>query len=171
MMNKFFTRTTLFCAICLISFISCSKSSAKKNDGTIIQEIPVQAPKQTENALMENNSKQIDIDMTKMSGTMIYAEVFNMLIDPDSYRNKNIKVTGYFQAFESKETNEVFYAIIIPDATQCCQQGIEFILADKATPSKLPENGQEITISGTYCSIENELGVSYTYLEVFNLVF
>ena len=92
-----------------------------------------------------------DIDLTKMSATMIYAEVFNMLIAPEDYENKIIKMKGNFQVFTNEENTERYYAVIIQDATACCQQGIEFIWdGDHIYPQDYPEIGQEITVTGSY---------------------
>ena len=113
---------------------------------------------------------KVDIDMTKMSATMIYAEVFNMLIMPEEYTNKLIKVSGNFQVFEDEQNGGRYFAIIIPDATKCCQQGIEFVWqGEHFYPSDYPQIGQEITITGTYNCIENADGLTYTYLDVWNL--
>lgn len=117
----------------------------------------------------EDNSK-IDLDLTKMSATMIYSTVFDMLIMPEEYQNKNIKVSGFFYVFVNELTDEKYFAVIIPDATQCCQQGLEFIwMGDHNYPQDYPEIGQEIEITGRYQITENEEGVTYTYLKVSDL--
>lgn len=111
-----------------------------------------------------------DIDMTKMSATMIYAEVFNMLIMPEEYTNKVIKVAGNFRVFEDETTGERFFAILIPDATKCCQQGIEFIWqGDHSYPGDYPAIDEEITITGTYNCKEYGDGATYTYLDVWQI--
>ncbi len=117
----------------------------------------------------DDNSK-IDLDLTKMSATMIYTTVFDMLIMPEDYVNKNIKVSGFFYVFVNELTDEKYYAIIIPDATQCCQQGLEFIwLGDHSYPEDYPEIGQEVEITGRYQITENEEGITYTFLKVSDL--
>lgn len=112
----------------------------------------------------------VDLDLTQMSSPMIYSTVFNMLIMPDEYENKNIKVKGNFEVYENSASGERNYAILIPDATACCQQGIEFVWEGQHSyPHDYPEIGQEITIIGVYTVTEDSQGITYTYLKVSNL--
>ena len=75
-----------------------------------------------------------------------------MVLMPELYDGKKIKVKGNFAVYISKETGDRHYAIIIPDATQCCQQGLEFILPEnnKKYPEDFPKIGQEVTLTGYY---------------------
>ena len=50
------------------------------------------------------SSGEIDIDLSAMSGTMVYSEVYNMMVDPDSYEGKTIKAYGD----KTKEFNTVY---------------------------------------------------------------
>ncbi len=38
----------------------------------------------------------IDVDLTTLSGTMVYSEVFNMIANPEDYVGKTIKMQGQF---------------------------------------------------------------------------
>ena len=90
-------------------------------------------------------SGQVDVDLTKMSATMVYSEVYNMLAVPDDYIGKTVRMSGKFQIYEGEGRN--YYVVIIPDATACCQQGMEFILAD---PDAYPEPGRDVTVTGVF---------------------
>ena len=90
-------------------------------------------------------SGQVDVDLTKMSATMVYSEVYNMLAVPDDYIGKTVRMSGKFQVYEGEGRN--YYVVIIPDATACCQQGMEFILAD---PDAYPEPGRDVTVTGVF---------------------
>ncbi len=117
-----------------------------------------------------DNSK-IDLDLTQMSATMIYSTIFEMLIMPEDYMEKNIKVMGWFETYQDPKTNELYYAVLVPDATACCQQGLEFIwLGDHKYPDDFPTPGADITVTGRYKIIETE-GITYTYLEASNIEF
>ena len=106
-----------------------------------------------------------DLDLTKMSATMIYAEVFNMLIEPEDYINKILKMKGNFQVFTNEQNTERYYAVVIQDATACCQQGIEFIWAgDHAYPQDYPKIGQEITVTGSYKVAYTQDDLEYHFL-------
>lgn len=119
-----------------------------------------------------SDAGDVDLDLTQMSSTMIYSTVFDMLIMPDEYVDKKIKVKGNFEVFENADSNERYFAVLIPDATACCQQGIEFVwLGEHSYPQDFPEVGQEITVSGTYTITEDSQGISYVYLKVFEMIF
>lgn len=114
---------------------------------------------------------KVNLDLTKMSATMIYSTIFDMLIMPEDYVEKIIKVKGWFETYTDPQTGEMYYAVVVPDATACCQQGLEFVWKGNHTyPDDFPKPGQDITVTGIYKMIEND-GISYNYLEVINLEF
>ncbi|MCR4954145.1 MAG: hypothetical protein K6A43_08740 [Treponema sp.] len=127
---------------------SQNKADSKKSSGT--QKSSIEKP---------------DLDLTKMSATMIYAEVFNMLIEPENYIDKILKMKGNFQVFTNEQNTERYYAVVIQDATACCQQGIEFIWAgDHAYPQDYPKIGQEITVTGSYKVAYTQDDLEYHFL-------
>ena len=84
-----------------------------------------------------------------MNSNMIYAEVNNMMLSPDDYEGKLIKMRGAFSVYETDARN--YYACIIADATACCSQGIEFMLRnERKYPDEYPEIGTEITVMGRF---------------------
>ncbi len=114
---------------------------------------------------------KVDLDLTKMSATMIYSTIFDMLIMAEDYIEKNIKVKGWFETYVDTETGKLYYAVIVPDATACCQQGLEFVWPGNHTyPDDFPKPGDDITVTGIYKLIETD-GVSYTYLEANSVEF
>ena len=114
---------------------------------------------------------KVDLDLTKMSATMIYSTIFDMLIMPEDYVEKIIKLSGWFETYTDPQTGEVYYAVVVPDATACCQQGLEFVWkGNHAYPDDFPKPGQNITVTGIYKMIEND-GVTYTYLEANSVEF
>ena len=117
-------------------------------------------------------SKKIDIDLTNASKTIIYATVFNMVVEPDDFIGKTVRVSGNFRVFEDDYSDDRYYAIIIPDATACCETGIEFIWEGEHNyPEDYPAVEQKITITGKYNVMEFEDGVSYFYLDVSDIEF
>ena len=98
----------------------------------------------------------LDLDLTKLSSTMVYAEVFNMRYEPDDYYGKRVRISGLFSANRNPTTGEYYYNCIIPDATACCSQGLQFFTADAMTyPDDFPEQGTTITLQGTF-SLDDE---------------
>ena len=92
---------------------------------------------------------EYDVDLTTLSSTMVYSEVYNMMTEPDKYMGKKVRMEGAFAVYEGEDRN--YYACLISDATACCSQGIEFVLeGDYSYPEDYPEQGTEITVVGTF---------------------
>ena len=59
--------------------------SEKMNEGDQTKEDPpVQSRDDTESANDAINDIQVDVDLTQLSSTMVYSEVYNMMTEPDS---------------------------------------------------------------------------------------
>ena len=113
--------------------------------------------------------KDIDLDLTNMSSTMVYSEVLNIMTDYTPYVDKVIKMNGYASVFIDENAGKTYYACIIPDATSCCAQGIEFVLNSDWAEDEYPYNGQEITVVGKFGTYE-EYGVTYFTLNDAELI-
>ena len=70
---------------------------------------------------------------------------YNILALPDDYLGKTVRVSGKFQVYEGE--GRYCFVVIISDATACCQQGMEFILAD---PDACPEPGRDVIVTGVF---------------------
>lgn len=99
----------------------------------------------------------VDIDLTALSGIMVYSEVNSMISFPDNCIGKTVKMQGQFTIYQATDENgafipdKMFFACMIADATACCAQGLEFALAGKPVyPDEYPELGAEITVVGTF---------------------
>lgn len=151
-----------FLIMMMISLFSCKKAK------TVV--VNVDTSKADLDALSADISK-IDIDMTKMSVTMIYSQIFNMLIMPEEYENKTIKVSGAFEVYPNENGEIDCFTLTVMDATACCKEGLDFIwLGDHTYPDDYPEVGDEITITGKYKTFENEDGITRSYLYVSELI-
>ena len=106
----------------------------------------------------------IDLDLSAMSGTVVYAQVYNLLCDPTAWLGKIIRMAGFYSAFQDQSTGMVYHACVIPDATACCAQGIEFVWAgEHAWPGDYPGEGSDIVVTGRL-EIYEENGVRYLHL-------
>ena len=99
----------------------------------------------------------VDIDLTVLSGIMVYSEVNSMISFPDNYIGKTVKMKGQFaigyvyNTDGTPDESTARFACVIADATACCSQGLEFILTVEHTyPDEYPELGAEITVVGTF---------------------
>ena len=107
------------------------------------------------------NTKGIDVDLTALSSTMVYSEVFNMINSPENFMGKTVKMNGVFALYHDEATDNNYYACIIADATACCSQGIEFVLTDDYTyPDDYPEIGGDISVEGVFDTYQEG---DYTY--------
>lgn len=124
-----------------LSFVACSKNSDKNENSNSKTTTSI-----TETTRAE--AKPVDLDLTELSRTVVYSEVYNMLITPDDYKGKIIKMKGQFNQYTDEEKGKIYNSVIIPDAAACCQQGLEFELSDKTNPNF--EQNTEITVVGTF---------------------
>jgi hypothetical protein len=65
-------------------------------------------------------NKKIDIDISRMSGTMVYGQVYQMVMYPSKYLGKHIKMKGIFSSYYDDELERRFYGCVIQDALACC---------------------------------------------------
>ena len=108
--------------------------------------------------------KPVDLDLSVLSGTVVYSQVYNMVMDPDAYLGQVVRLRGGFSYFQDPETNQEYFAAVIADATACCAQGIEFVWkGNHAYPQDYPPLDTEITVTGTF-STYNEGGYMYVQL-------
>jgi len=121
-------------------------------------------PEAIDESQVLSSTEGVDVDLTTLSSTMVYSEVYNMMIMPEDYMGKTIKMNGMFSYMVDETTGNEYYACIIMDATACCSQGIEFELAgDYVYPDDYPEIGGDITITGTF-DVYEEDGYKYCTL-------
>ena len=112
----------------------------------------------------------VDVDLTVLSATMVYAEVFNIMSNPDDYLGKTIRAAGlYYSAFYDV-TGVYYHFIYIEDAAACCSQGLEFMLSDELSyPDYSPLTQTRIEIVGVFDSYIEE-SKTYHYLIVDDIV-
>ena len=170
----------------LLSLAACGSGAASKEadapapspDPTVTvqpeETMPSAAPesKPAEAApAVKRDPGAVDVDLTQLSSTMVYSEVYAMMVEPEQYVGKTVKMRGLFATQEYN--GERLYACVVQDATACCAQGLEFETAEKLTyPDDYPEPGSEITVVGTFDSYQEEVdGNYYIYLVLKNAHF
>ena len=113
-----------------------------------------QASENAKETKAENESKpemtgSVDVDLTTMSSTMVYSEVYNMMYYPENYEGLKVRMNGQYTYTDAGENR--YDLCIIKDAAACCAQGMEFLLTDAyAYPGDYPEDGEEIIVEGTF---------------------
>ena len=119
--------------------------------------VPLESSDSTQSGSKAQNGSGIDVDLTKLSSTMVYSEVYAMMTAPKDYIGKTVKMSGQFALYQATGANgqpmpdQIYFACVIADATACCQQGLEFVLSDDYQyPDDYPELGTEITVVGEF---------------------
>ncbi|MBW9212997.1 MULTISPECIES: hypothetical protein [Terrabacteria group] len=97
----------------------------------------------------------VQVDLTQLSSTMVYSEVSQMLMQPEDYIGKSVRIKGMIVHFKDEKTQKTYVSCLIMDALKCCQQGIEFELKEN---TKLPRDGTEITLKGIYDFQPDDVG-------------
>ena len=176
----------LFCLLlttCMIlSLCACGKGrekdagndtlSSNEEASASAESIPTPKEQETpgESEQPQASADGVDVDLTVLSSTMVYSEVYNMLYnDPAHYLGKTVKARGGFSIYQLVtdgvlQPDPVAYACIIADATACCAEGMEFVPeGDLTYPEDYPELGAEITVIGEFQSYE-ENGMTWYHL-------
>ena len=106
-----------------------------------------------------NGKKKYDIDISRMSGTMVYGQVYQMVMYPSKYLGKHIKMKGIFSSYYDEELERRFYGCVIADALACCSQGLAFELAKpRKYPEQYPAEGDTIIVEGDFDYEKDEGG-------------
>ena len=159
----------LLLAVCMtLSLCACGKGAERDTERGASASEPQPSPAITEPPQASANG--VEVDLTMLSSTMVYSEVYNMLYnDPESYLGKTVRARGEFSIYQLVvdgvlQPDPVAYACIISDAAACCAEGMEFVLeGDLTYPDDYPELGTEITIIGEFQSYE-ENGMTWYHL-------
>ena len=110
----------------------------------------------------------VDVDLTMLSSTMVYSEVYNMTNEPDDYIGKTVRMNGQFVVYTNQDESMFYPAVIVADAAACCAQGIEFVLAGENNyPNDYPELETDITVTGVF---EPYTENGYVYYHLANAV-
>lgn len=120
------------------------------------------APNLTEEA--KDDKSNVDIDLTKLSGTMVYSTVNDMVTNPSQFIGKTVKMTGTFGVYQDSNTKKNYFACLFSDATSCCSQQIEFVLdGSYKFPDDYPTVQSQITVSGVFDTYQEG---DYTYCQL-----
>ena len=126
--------------ISLLSLCACSK---KKETEEISQ-----TQTKTEEQEQIVTVPKVDYDLSNMNYNMLSTITFEMLIEPEKYNNKTVKICGQF--YTEVEENVRYYSAITWDATLCCPAGMDFIPpAGMKFPEDFPTEESQITVTGT----------------------
>lgn len=105
------------------------------------------------------------IDLTEMSSTMVYSQVYNMVFYPERFTGTKVRMEGVYSDYFDMATGKHYFGCLIMDATACCAQGIEFQPTEAFTyPEDYPQDGDMVTVEGEF-DIYTEDGTQYCTLK------
>ena len=152
---------TVLCSALLLA--GCSADSADRAAEPIRDGVGLQSAESAAEAIV-SPEREVDVDLTALSGVMVYAEVYAMMIAPEDYIGKTIRIRGPYSPFFFDDTGLTYHYVLIEDATACCQQGIEFALGGKPlSPREYPAESMIIEVTGVF-ELYEELGETYCRL-------
>ncbi len=144
-----------------------AETSGASTDETLISDLQEQTSTDEYESAPDAS---VDLDLTALSSTFVYAEVYNIVMEPLAYVGQTVKMEGSCSVYVDEETGKQYYACLIQDATQCCAQGLEFVLDENEYSSEdYPEPGDEIVLKGTFDTYD-ENGNQYLTLTGATLV-
>ena len=100
----------------------------------------------------------VDYDLTQMNGDMVYATVYQMMVDPSTYEGKTFRMEGLYTPIIVEDTGKIYHYCLIQDALACCAQGMEFVLGDGShtDQSEYPAEDTDIIVEGTFETYQEE---------------
>lgn len=137
----------------LINIAGCVKKESKKiTTGSSVDKIVKEKTekKETQNTKRKETKKQqeensqeskeqggqqtpgsdVDYDLTNMNKDMVYATVYQLMVEPDKYIGKTLCIDGLYYTGQNEKTGTYYHYSIIKDALACCSQGLEFVWGD-----------------------------------------
>lgn len=181
-MKRWKRESVAFCCVASLAFAGCAKT-ANEPDIQIVKEEAVTeqiAQEETtitpDRTLMEESAtlqkddsmqelteeetlnESVDYDLTRMGSDMVYATVYQMMVNPKEYEGKTVRVEGSYYGAWYEPTSQYYFYVIIQDALACCSQGIEFIWEDGSHvyPDEYPQDGSDVEVMGVFETYQEE---------------
>ena len=150
-----------------VSDVLEEKTSASASTSSI-PSIPL--PEEVDSSVVLSSIEGVDVDLTALSSTMVYSQVYNMMFYPENFIGKTIRMEGIYTEYFDQATGKRYLACFIMDATQCCSQGVEFELtSDYSYPDDYPTEGDTVVVQGVFDVYEEE-GAEYCTLRNSELI-
>lgn len=136
----------------MLMLVSCGNNSENKSEAETTNPIST-----------AESARAVDVDLTKLSDTMVYSQLYSMVVSPDNYIGKTVKLRGKYSVYDG-ESRKV-YVCEVMDETACCSQGLEFVLSDSDEyPEYNPDSPITIEICGTFAKYVED-NATYVQLE------
>ncbi len=137
----------------IVFLIACLLSCARKP-----AEQP-KSPEETPPAYLGISKESDMIDLDTMPVGIRYANAYSLVIAPEAYAGKSLKVTAPVTEITVGEKKKKMLALAIYDAARCCLVIIPFELDKTTSRRKEPFIGKTMTIIGTITPIKGQTGL------------
>lgn len=158
-MDKLKVLVTMMCMCFLLSgCVEDGKAIVKEDSTECVSESAVEEENMSESLVEEqmiqesSKSDKVDFDLTLMGSDMVYATVYQLMVDPQTYEGKIFKIEGQYYPVFYEPTQKYYHYCLITDALACCSQGLEFVWEDgtHSYPQEYPQLGEEVVITGRF---------------------
>lgn len=128
------------------------EQQTKKENSRETEEIEEVNEKEVINEIDKTKEAGVDIDLTNMGSDMVYATVYQFLVDPDTYIGKTVRMQGKYSCTWYEPTAAYYHYVIIEDAMACCASGLEFVWEDgkHSYPEEYPQEEQLVEVTGVF---------------------
>lgn len=145
----------LLCTACGQQSVNSAANLPSSDVPAASQSSPIESAQADENIAPSSPAASVDVDLTELSSTMVFAEVANMMMQPDEYLGKTVRIRGIFTTYQDPQTEQVYCGVTVQDATACCAQGFDIVMPQTARyPNDYPADASEVTVCGTLLANE-----------------
>lgn len=90
---------------------------------------------------------------------MVYATVYQMMVEPEQYEGKTIRIDGIYYISKDEATGNTYHFCVIKDALACCAQGLEFVRKneEELSDEDYPEQEQKLSFRERSRHIKNQM--------------
>ena len=141
--------------------VGCGSAGKADNEKTVAESKIANESNTNENSTEAESESvkkdgEVDYDLTVMGADMVYATVYQMMIDPKSYIGKSFKIRGNYYSSYSKDKDVYYHFCMIKDAAARCAQGLELLWADEKMNrhENCPEEDALVTVQGVFETYE-----------------
>ncbi|MBO7485227.1 MAG: hypothetical protein J6T84_04130 [Spirochaetaceae bacterium] len=138
----------IFACLAAALILAAYTKQAKAVPAAERQNFAINVKAEKKSAKSSTDKNKIDIDFTKYNYNMASAMIFEMFMDQEAYLGKRIKIRGKF--YTDKDEHGQFFAVLLYDATACCQTGFSFEDSSRHYPKDYPELLEDIEIVGVF---------------------
>lgn len=142
----------------IIGIVLIAMGCGKKESSPVENNVSEETPEETEKEEEQKQENTIDYDLTTMGSDMVYATVYQLMMSPDDYIGKTIRMEGSYSATWYEPTAKYYHYCIIQDAMACCAQGMEFVWDDGSHvyPDEYPQENAKIVVTGVFETYREE---------------